>query len=334
MRLSAIPGLPPLLATAGLLVAWEIAARTLDISGLPPAHAALARIARHPHRQGIAAQHSRLDPPHGDRLCARARLRGAGRPDDGALALRRGVLQSAADDHLSGAEGRADADHHALARRRRCLEDAGDLPRRQPAGDLSQLSGRARRGRKDAVVRRRHGHGACGAARARRVSRRAARDHGRHPHRAGARADHDGDERDDRAQAGRRRSSVQRARDGAVRNRLRHHHHHRHARLHHRRRLRAAARARGRVGGADAPRSRSARHDGAAHRRDRGRHPADRDGARALAGRRRVGRRAAGAAAGARRGVRAADRADGKPPVPGERRRSRSTACSRAFRSR
>ena len=28
-----------------------------------------------------------LDPPHGDRLCARARLRGSGRPDDGARRL-------------------------------------------------------------------------------------------------------------------------------------------------------------------------------------------------------------------------------------------------------
>ena len=144
----------------------------------------IARTARHPHRQGIAAQHSRLDPPHGDRLFACARLRGAGRADDGPLALRRGVLQSAADDHLPGAEGRADADHHALARRRRCVEDAGDLPRRQPAGDLSQLSGRASGGRKDAVVRRRDGHGPRGAARAHRVSGGAARDRGRHPHRA------------------------------------------------------------------------------------------------------------------------------------------------------
>src|SRR5207248_1601406 len=43
-RLSAIPGLPPLLATAGLLAAWEIAARALDISGLPPAHEALREL--------------------------------------------------------------------------------------------------------------------------------------------------------------------------------------------------------------------------------------------------------------------------------------------------
>ena len=43
-RLSAIPGLPPLLATAGLLATWEIAARTLNISGLPPAHEALREL--------------------------------------------------------------------------------------------------------------------------------------------------------------------------------------------------------------------------------------------------------------------------------------------------
>ena len=40
-RISHIPGLPPLIATAGLLGLWEIAARTLAISGLPPAHEAL-----------------------------------------------------------------------------------------------------------------------------------------------------------------------------------------------------------------------------------------------------------------------------------------------------
>src|SRR5689334_6595826 len=42
--LSAIPGLPPLLATAGLLAAWELGARALDISGLPPAHDALREL--------------------------------------------------------------------------------------------------------------------------------------------------------------------------------------------------------------------------------------------------------------------------------------------------
>src|SRR6476646_5158202 len=43
-RLSAIPGLPPLIATAGMLGAWEVAARVFDISGLPPAHEALREL--------------------------------------------------------------------------------------------------------------------------------------------------------------------------------------------------------------------------------------------------------------------------------------------------
>jgi len=37
------------------------------------------------------------------------------------------VFQSAADGYLSGTEGGADADHHALARCRRRREDAGDF---------------------------------------------------------------------------------------------------------------------------------------------------------------------------------------------------------------
>ena len=36
-RISSIPGLPPLIACAALLLAWELAARLIDISGLPPA---------------------------------------------------------------------------------------------------------------------------------------------------------------------------------------------------------------------------------------------------------------------------------------------------------
>jgi ABC-type nitrate/sulfonate/bicarbonate transport system permease component len=43
-RLSAIPGLPPLLACAGLLVAWELASYASAISGLPPAHVALREV--------------------------------------------------------------------------------------------------------------------------------------------------------------------------------------------------------------------------------------------------------------------------------------------------
>ena len=45
-RLSTIPGLPPLLACAGLLAAWEIASRVFGISGLPPAHEALRELPR------------------------------------------------------------------------------------------------------------------------------------------------------------------------------------------------------------------------------------------------------------------------------------------------
>jgi NitT/TauT family transport system permease protein len=36
MKTASIPGLPPLLACAGLLLVWHVAARLLDISGLPP----------------------------------------------------------------------------------------------------------------------------------------------------------------------------------------------------------------------------------------------------------------------------------------------------------
>ena len=44
MRFSAIPGLPPLIACAGLLAVWELAARVFGISGLPPAHEALRQL--------------------------------------------------------------------------------------------------------------------------------------------------------------------------------------------------------------------------------------------------------------------------------------------------
>jgi ABC-type nitrate/sulfonate/bicarbonate transport system permease component len=43
-RLSAIPGLPPLLACLGLLAVWEAASYTFGISGLPPAHDALREL--------------------------------------------------------------------------------------------------------------------------------------------------------------------------------------------------------------------------------------------------------------------------------------------------
>jgi NitT/TauT family transport system permease protein len=43
-RIGSIPGLPPLLACAGLLLAWEIFARAIAIDGLPPASAALRQV--------------------------------------------------------------------------------------------------------------------------------------------------------------------------------------------------------------------------------------------------------------------------------------------------
>jgi NitT/TauT family transport system permease protein len=43
-RIGAIPGLAPLVACAGLLVAWEIGARAIGIDGLPPASQALVQI--------------------------------------------------------------------------------------------------------------------------------------------------------------------------------------------------------------------------------------------------------------------------------------------------
>ena len=137
------------------------------------------------------------------------------------------VLQSAADDHLSGAEGGADADHHAVARRRRSRKNAGDLSRRQPARDLSQLSGRQGGRGKDAVVGRRDGPlGAAAHDPDRAAGGLAGNPHGM-PHRPGAGADHHGHLGDDRAAVRRRQHPVQRARHGAVRHRLRHDHHHR-----------------------------------------------------------------------------------------------------------
>jgi NitT/TauT family transport system permease protein len=44
MRLSAIPGLPPLLACAALFAVWEAASYAFGISGLPPAHDALREL--------------------------------------------------------------------------------------------------------------------------------------------------------------------------------------------------------------------------------------------------------------------------------------------------
>ena len=44
LKLTALPGLPPLLACVGLLLTWEIAARTFAINGLPPASAAFSQL--------------------------------------------------------------------------------------------------------------------------------------------------------------------------------------------------------------------------------------------------------------------------------------------------
>jgi len=54
VRLSAIPGLPPLLACFGLLALWEMAARVAGIAGLPPAHAALSELPAIPRRYSIS----------------------------------------------------------------------------------------------------------------------------------------------------------------------------------------------------------------------------------------------------------------------------------------
>jgi ABC-type nitrate/sulfonate/bicarbonate transport system permease component len=43
-RLSALPGLPPLIACLALLALWEAAARIFAINGLPPAHEALRQL--------------------------------------------------------------------------------------------------------------------------------------------------------------------------------------------------------------------------------------------------------------------------------------------------
>jgi NitT/TauT family transport system permease protein len=43
-RFSVMPGLPPLLGSLSLLALWELAARTFDISGLPPMHEAVREL--------------------------------------------------------------------------------------------------------------------------------------------------------------------------------------------------------------------------------------------------------------------------------------------------
>ena len=44
VRLTSLPGLPPLIACAALLALWEAAARVFAIDGLPPAHEALRQL--------------------------------------------------------------------------------------------------------------------------------------------------------------------------------------------------------------------------------------------------------------------------------------------------
>jgi NitT/TauT family transport system permease protein len=44
MRISSLPGLPPLIACVALLALWEAAARIFAINGLPPAHEALRQL--------------------------------------------------------------------------------------------------------------------------------------------------------------------------------------------------------------------------------------------------------------------------------------------------
>src|SRR6476646_10363783 len=180
----------------------------------------------HPWRQGILDQHSGVDPAHGDRLRRCDHGVHPTRTDDGPQPGRGIVLQSLADGDLSGAEGGADADYHALARRRRTRENTRYLSRRQPSRDLSQLSRRKSGRGKDAVVG--GGHGVVGNAANdpdRTAGVAAGNSHGL-PHRAGASADHHGYERDDRAAVGRRKYPVQFARYGTVRYRLRDDRHH------------------------------------------------------------------------------------------------------------
>src|SRR5258708_18438920 len=200
-----------------------------------------SRRSLHPWRQGILDQHSGIDPAHGDRLRRCDYGVYPTRIDDGPQPGRGIVLQSAADGDLSGAEGGADADYHALARRRRTCENTCYLSRRQPSRDLSQLSGRKSGRGKDAVVGCSHGAVRNAADDPDRIAGGAAGNSYRLPHRAGAGADHHGYERDDRAAVRRRKYLVQFARYGTVRHRLRDDHHHWRHGHRSRRRLRKAA---------------------------------------------------------------------------------------------
>src|SRR5205814_828980 len=170
-------------------------------------------------------QHPGVAAPDGDRLWRGGRDVDSARADDGPQPHRGVVLQPAADGDLSGAESRVDADHHALARRRRHREDAGDLSRRQPSGDLSQLCRRKGGRGKDAVVGRRDGTVGGATHDADRAACRIAGNSDGLPHRPRAGADHHDHQRDDRVAIRRRKHPVQRARHGAVRHGVRNDHH-------------------------------------------------------------------------------------------------------------
>src|SRR5664279_5443330 len=77
-----------------------------------------------PRRQGITDQYPGVAAADGVRIRHWRDGFDSFGVDDGPLARRGVVLQSAVDGDLSGAEGGADADHHALARRRRRRQDA------------------------------------------------------------------------------------------------------------------------------------------------------------------------------------------------------------------
>ncbi len=107
--------------------------------------------------------------------------------------------------------------------------------------------------REAALVRRRDGHEQARAIAAHRAAGGDAGNHGRLPHRPRARADHHGDERDDRAPGRDRQSPVQLARPCAIFHDLRHHRHRRRPRLRARPAVREGARRGGRLGRSGAP---------------------------------------------------------------------------------
>src|SRR5260370_11975741 len=227
-------------------------ARDLEDWGADPEHGEVSdrngsdpRDPFHPWRQGIPDQYSCIAAPYGDWLQPCDYGVYSSRIDDGPQPGRGMVRQCAADGDLSGAEGGADADYHALARRRRTRENTCYLSRRQPSRDLSELSGRKSGRGKDAVVGCSHGAVGNAADDPDRIAGGAAGNSYRLPQRAGAGADHHGYERDDRAAVRRRKYLVQFSRYGAVRHRLRDDHHHwRHGHRSRRRFRKAAQQAR------------------------------------------------------------------------------------------